>query len=159
MVKPIFTNMRLPLNEKMRYENLVRLHLRPIALSKETITDSALRRLLFEAGENLEGLMILCRADITSKNGEKVKRYLRNFDIVEVKLKEVEESDRLRNFQPVITGEIIMETFGLTPSKEVGIIKIAVREAIIEGQIENTMESGMPFIIEEGRKLGLTPKL
>ncbi|MDI9859083.1 MULTISPECIES: CCA tRNA nucleotidyltransferase [Flectobacillus] len=160
MVKPIFTNMRLPLNEKMRYvKNLVRLHLRPIALSKETITDSALRRLLFEAGENLEGLMILCRADITSKNGEKVKRYLRNFDIVEVKLKEVEESDRLRNFQPVITGEIIMETFGLTPSKEVGIIKIAVREAIIEGQIENTMESGMPFIIEEGRKLGLTPKL
>ncbi|MDI9868222.1 CCA tRNA nucleotidyltransferase [Flectobacillus roseus] len=160
MVKPIFTNMRLPLNEKMRYvKSLVRLHLRPIALSKETITDSALRRLLFEAGENLEGLMILCRADITSKNGEKVKRYLRNFDIVEVKLKEVEESDRLRNFQPVITGEIIMETFGLTPSKEVGIIKIAVREAIIEGQIENTMESGMPFIIEEGRKLGLTPKL
>ncbi|NBA77704.1 HD domain-containing protein [Emticicia sp. ODNR4P] len=160
MVKPIFTNMRLPLNEKMRYvKNLVRLHLRPIALSKETITDSALRRLLFEAGENLEGLMILCRADITSKNGEKVKRYLRNFDIVEVKLKEVEESDRLRNFQPVITGEIIMETFGLTPSKEVGIIKIAVREAIIEGQIENTMESGMPFIIEEGRKLGLMPKL
>lgn len=160
MVKPIFTNMRLPLNEKMRYvKSLVRLHLRPIALSKETITDSALRRLLFEAGENLEGLMILCRADITSKNGEKVKRYLRNFDIVEVKLKEVEENDRLRNFQPVITGEIIMETFGLTPSKEVGIIKIAVREAIIEGQIENTMESGMPFIIEEGRKLGLTPAL
>lgn len=160
MVKPIFTNMRLPLNEKMRYvKSLVRLHLRPIALSKETITDSALRRLLFEAGENLEGLMILCRADITSKNGEKVKRYLRNFDIVEEKLKEVEENDRLRNFQPVITGEIIMETFGLTPSKEVGIIKIAVREAIIEGQIENTMESGMPFIIEEGRKLGLTPKL
>lgn len=160
MVKPIFTNMRLPLNEKMRYvKSLVRLHLRPIALSKETITDSALRRLLFEAGENLEGLMILCRADITSKNGEKVKRYLRNFDIVEEKLKEVEENDRLRNFQPVITGEIIMETFGLTPSKEVGIIKIAVREAIIEGQIENTIESGMPFIIEEGRKLGLTPKL
>ncbi|MDI9878512.1 CCA tRNA nucleotidyltransferase [Flectobacillus longus] len=160
MVKPIFTNMRLPLNEKMRYvKSLVRLHLRPIALSKETITDSALRRLLFEAGENLEGLMILCRADITSKNGEKVKRYLRNFDIVEIKLKEVEENDKLRNFQPVITGEIIMETFGLTPSKEVGIIKIAVREAIIEGQIENTMESGMPFILEEGRKLGLSPKL
>lgn len=158
MVKPIFTNMRLPLNEKMRYvKSLVRLHLRPIALSKEAITDSALRRLLFEAGENLEGLMILCRADITSKNGEKVKRYLRNFDIVETKLKEVEEKDKLRNFQPVITGELIMETFGLTPSKEVGIIKIAVREAILEGQIENTMESGMPFILEEGRKLGLTP--
>ncbi|WP_044173947.1 CCA tRNA nucleotidyltransferase [Flectobacillus major] len=160
MVKPIFTNMRLPLNEKMRYvKRLVRLHLRPIALSKETITDSALRRLLFEAGEDLEGLMTLCRADITSKNGEKVKRYLRNFDIVEQKLKEVEENDKLRKFQPVITGEMIMETFGISPSKEVGLIKVAVREAILEGQIENTIESGMPFVLEEGRKLGLTPAL
>jgi poly(A) polymerase len=158
-VKNIFTNMRLPLNEKMRFvKSLVRLHLRPIALSKETITDSALRRLLFEAGENLEGLMILCRADITSKNGEKVKRYLRNFDIVEQKLKEVEESDKLRQFQPVITGEMIMETFGIPPSREVGVIKVAVREAILEGIIANTIESGMPFVIAEGEKLGLRPR-
>lgn len=155
-VKGIFTEMRLPLNEKMRYvKKLVRLHLRPIALSKEAITDSALRRLLYEAGEDLEGLMILCRADITSKNGEKVKKYLRNFDIVEQKLKEVEESDKLRQFQPVVTGEIIMELFGIKPSKEVGIIKIAVREAILEGQIENTLESGIPFVLAEGAKLGL----
>lgn len=155
-VKGIFTEMRLPLNEKMRFvRKLVRLHLRPIALSKEAITDSALRRLLYEAGEDLEGLMILCRADITSKNGEKVKKYLRNFDIVEQKLKEVEESDKLRQFQPVVTGEIIMELFGIKPSKEVGIIKIAVREAIIEGQIENTLESGIPFVLAEGAKLGL----
>ncbi len=155
-VKGIFTEMRLPLNEKMRYvKKLVRLHLRPIALSKEAITDSALRRLLYEAGEDLEGLMILCRADITSKNGEKVKKYLRNFDIVEQKLKEVEESDKLRQFQPVVTGEIIMELFGIKPSKEVGLIKIAVREAILEGQIENTLASGIPFVLEEGAKLGL----
>jgi poly(A) polymerase len=158
MVKPIFENMRLPLNEKMRFiKKLVRLHLRPIALSKEIITDSALRRLLYEAGEDLEALMKLCRADITSKNGEKVKKYLRNFDIVEQKLKEVEENDKLRQFQPVITGELIMETFGIQPSKEVGIIKIAVREAILEGIITNNMESGMPFMIEEGIKLGLVP--
>lgn len=155
-VKGIFTEMRLPLNEKMRFvKKLVRLHLRPIALSKEAITDSALRRLLYEAGEDLEGLMILCRADITSKNGEKVKKYLRNFDIVEQKLKEVEESDKLRQFQPVVTGELIMELFGIKPSKEVGIIKIAVREAILEGQIENTLESGIPFVLAEGAKLGL----
>jgi len=158
-VKGIFTNMRLPLNEKMRFvKSLVRLHLRPIALSKEAITESALRRLLFEAGEDLEGLMILCRADITSKNGERVKRYLRNFDIVEQKLKEVEESDKLRQFQPEITGEMIMKTFGIQPSREVGIIKIALREAILEGIIANTVESGMPFLLNEGEKLGLMAK-
>jgi hypothetical protein len=99
--------------------------------------------------------MILCRADITSKNGEKVKRYLRNFDVVEQKLKEVEESDKLRQFQPEITGEMIMETFGIQPSREVGIIKIALREAILEGTIANTVESGMPFLLAEGAKLGL----
>ena len=125
----------------------------------EIISDSALRRLLFEAGEDLEGLMILCRADITSKNGEKVKRYLRNFDVVEEKLKEVEASDKLRQFQPVITGEMIMETFGLEPSREVGILKIAVREAILEGIIENTLESGMPFLLKEGKKMGLKTPL
>jgi poly(A) polymerase len=156
MVKPIFDRMKLPLNEKMRFvKKLVRLHLRPIALSKSEITDSALRRLLFEAGEDIEALMTLCRADITSKNGEKVKKYLRNFDIVDTKLKEVEASDSLRNFQPIVTGEIIMETFGIGPSKEIGILKIALREAILEGELVNTLEAGIPFLIKIGAQHGL----
>jgi poly(A) polymerase len=158
MVKPIFDRMKLPLNEKMRFvKKLVRLHLRPIALSKSEITDSALRRLLFEAGEDTDALMKLCRADITSKNGEKVKKFLHNFDIVDQKLKEVEEKDSLRNFQPIITGEIIMETFGIEPSKEIGLLKDTLREAILEGEITNTMEDGMPFLIEIGAKYGLKP--
>jgi putative nucleotidyltransferase with HDIG domain len=157
-VPAIFKRFKLPLNEKMKLvQKLVRLHLRPIALSKEEITDSALRRLLFEAGEELEALMTLCRADITSKNGDKVKRYLRNFDIVEEKLKEVEASDSLRNFQPVITGEIIMHVFDLGPGKEIGQIKVTIREAILEGQIRNDLASGWDLLIREGAKLGLKP--
>jgi len=157
-VPTIFKRFKLPLNEKMKLvQKLVRLHLRPIALSKEEITDSALRRLLFEAGEELEALMILCRADITSKNGDKVKRYLRNFDIVELKLKEVEASDSLRNFQPVITGEIIMHVFDLGPGKEIGQIKVIIREAILEGHIRNDLASGWDLLVREGAKLGLSP--
>jgi putative nucleotidyltransferase with HDIG domain len=157
-VPSIFKRLKLPLNEKMKMvQKLVRLHLRPIALSKEEITDSALRRLLFEAGEELEALMTLCRADITSKNGDKVKRYLRNFDIVEVKLKEVEASDSLRNFQPVITGEMIMHVFDLGPGKEIGQIKVTIREAILEGQIRNDLASAWDLLILEGSKLGLKP--
>jgi hypothetical protein len=157
-VPNIFKRLKLPLNEKMKLvQKLVRLHLRPIALSKEEITASALRRLLFEAGEELEALMTLCRADITSKNGDKVKRYLRNFDIVEQKLKEVEESDSLRNFQPVFSGEIIMQVFDIGPGREIGIIKIAMREAVLEGVIRNELESGWDLLIEEGRKLDLKP--
>ncbi|TAG65560.1 MAG: tRNA nucleotidyltransferase, partial [Runella slithyformis] len=158
MTPALFRRLKLPLNENMRLvQKLVRLHLRPIALSKETITDSALRRLLFEAGPDLEALMALCRADITSKNPEKVKKHLGNFDRVEQKLYDLEARDQIRSFQPVITGEIIMETFGLSPSAEVGIIKTAIREAILEGIIPNDLEKGLAFMHAEGAKLGLKP--
>ncbi|QHT68637.1 HD domain-containing protein [Rhodocytophaga rosea] len=158
MTPQLFKRFKLPLNEKMRFvQKLVRLHLRPIALVKENITDSALRRLLFEAGDDLEALMLLCRADITSKNHDKVKRYIQNFDKVEQKLHDLEEKDKLRNFQPVITGEIIMETFGLKPCKEVGEIKSVLREAILEGHIRNEYEEAFAFMLENGRKIGLSP--
>ncbi|MGX5853265.1 CCA tRNA nucleotidyltransferase [Dyadobacter jiangsuensis] len=157
MVPVIFRRMKLPLNEKMRFvKKLVRLHLRPIVLSKDEITDSAMRRLLVEAGEDIEALMNLCRADITSKNPEKVRRFISNFDLVEQKLKDLEERDKLRNFQPVITGEMIMEAFGLKPAKEVGVIKEAVREAILEGIVPNEYEPAFAFMIAEGEKMGLT---
>ncbi|HWV29817.1 MAG TPA: HD domain-containing protein [Dyadobacter sp.] len=157
MVPVIFRRMKLPLNEKMRFvKKLVRLHLRPIVLSKDEITDSAMRRLLVEAGEDIEALMNLCRADITSKNPEKVRRFISNFDLVEQKLKDLEERDKLRNFQPVITGEMIMEAFGLKPAKEVGIIKEAVREAILEGIVPNEYEPAFAFMVAEGEKMGLT---
>jgi poly(A) polymerase len=155
MVKGIFKRMRLPLDGKMRsVRNLVRLHLRPIALAKDGVTDSALRRILFDAGEDLEDLMKLCRADITSKDANRVKRYLKNFDNVEELLIELEEKDKLRNFQPVITGEIIMAAFGLPPSKEVGVLKVAVREAVLEGEVPNELEAGFEFIRKEGEKMG-----
>lgn len=159
-VPTIFKRLKLPLNEKMKLvQKLVRLHLRPIALSKEEITDAALRRLLFEAGEELEALMTLCRADITSKNGDKVKRYLKNFDKVEEKLKEVEEKDSLRNFQPIISGEIIMQVFDIGPGKEIGLIKVAIREAILEGHVKNDIASAWEFMLDEGKKLGLSPHI
>jgi putative nucleotidyltransferase with HDIG domain len=157
-VKGIFRKMKLPLDEKMRkVANLVRLHLRPIALAKDGITDSAVRRLLVEAGEDIENLMLLCRADITSKDQTRVKRYLKNFDKVEELLIEIEEKDKLRSFQPVMTGEIIMSIFGLQPSKEVGILKNEVREAILDCKIENTMEASYQLLTEMGEKMGFVP--
>ncbi len=159
LVPQIFRRLKLPLDERMKsVQKLVRLHLRPIALVKEHITDSAIRRLLFEAGEDLDGLMTLCRADITSKDHKKVQRYLENFDLVAEKLKEIEEKDELRNFQPVVTGEVIMETFGIEPSKLVGSIKQEVREAILEGKIRNTEEEALPFMLEIGHRHGLSPR-
>ncbi len=157
-VPGIFKRFKLPLGEQMRMvKNIVRLHLRPIALAKEGVSDSAIRRLLFDAGSDLEALMILCRADITSKDANKIKKYLGNFDKVEQLVYEVEARDKIRAFQPIITGEIIMATFDLPPSKEVGEIKVAIREAILDNILENEFENGFDFMLKTASKMNLKP--